>query len=67
MQKLGRMVDAAPRHVGDVEKTVHALEVDEGTEVGEVLDRTGDLVADLDRLKECLTKLGALGFDDFAA
>ena len=67
VKQLGRMVDAAPRHVGDVEKAVHALKVDEGTEVGEVLDRTGDLVADLDGLEELLTKLGALGFDDFAA
>ena len=67
VKKLGRVVDAAPRHVGDVEESVHALEIDERTEVGDVLDRADDLVADLDGLEECLALLGALGFDDFAA
>ena len=67
VEEFGRMVDAAPRHVGDVEQTVHALEIDERAEVGDVLDRAGDLVADLDGLEETLAEFGALGFDDFAA
>ena len=38
LHHLGRMRDAAPRHVGDVEQAVDAAEVDEGAEVGDVLD-----------------------------
>ena len=67
VKQLGRMVDAAPRHIGDMKESVHALEIHERTEVGEVLDRADDLVADLDGLEKCLALLGALGFDDFAA
>ena len=59
------MRDAAPAHVGDVKKSVHALEVDERTEVGEVLDLSGDLVAHGNGLEELLAALGALGLDDF--
>ena len=33
------MGDAAPAHVGDVQQAVHAVEVDERTEIGDVLDR----------------------------
>src|SRR3954468_19265933 len=35
LHELGRMRDAAPRHVGDVEQAVDATEVDECTEVGD--------------------------------
>ena len=49
---LARVAEAAPGHVGDVEETVHAVEVDERTEVGEVLDHALDGGADLDRLHE---------------
>jgi hypothetical protein len=41
------MVDSAPGHVGDVQQTVDAAEVDERAEVGDVLDRA---LADLHRL-----------------
>src|SRR6185312_12448126 len=44
LHELGRMRDAAPRHVGDVEQAVDAAQVDERTEVGDVLD---DAFADL--------------------
>ena len=37
---LGRMVDAAPRHIGDMQEPVHAAKVDERAEVGDVLDRS---------------------------
>ena len=50
-----------------MKESVHALEIDERTEVGEVLDRADNFVAGLDGLKERLALLGALGFDDFAA
>jgi hypothetical protein len=61
------MVDAAPRHVGDVEETVHAIEVDEDTEIRDVLDGSFDFVPDLDGFEEALALFGAFGFDDFAA
>ena len=66
-EQLGRMVEAAPRHVRDVEQAVHAIEVHERTEVGDVLDHAVDLVAGLDAVEELLALFGALGFDDFAA
>jgi hypothetical protein len=39
LEDLGRVTDAAPGHVGDVQQAVEAVEVDERTEVGDVLDR----------------------------
>ena len=38
VEDLGRMVDTAPRHVGDVQQTVDATEVNERAVVGDVLD-----------------------------
>ena len=38
-QDLGRMVDAPPGDVGDVQQAVDAAEVDERAIVGDVLDR----------------------------
>ena len=43
-EHLGRVVEAAPRHVGDVQQAVDAAQVDERAEVGDVLD---DALADL--------------------
>ena len=39
-----RIGDAAPAHVGDVQQAVDAAEIDEGAELGDVLD---DALADL--------------------
>ncbi len=39
---LGRMLDALPGHVGDVQQAIDATQVNEGAVVGEVLDRTLD-------------------------
>src|SRR5690606_31849205 len=73
-QDLGRMVDAAPRHVGDMEQAVDAAEVDERTVVGDVLDHALDhltLFEVLDDLRALLcTALfehGAARHDDVAA
>ena len=52
-----RMLDALPRHVGDVQQAVDAAEVDERAVVGEVLDRALDDRAFL----QLLQQLGALG------
>ena len=48
-------------------KTVHAVEVDERAEIGEVLDRARDGIADLDAFEEFLALLAALLLDQFAA
>jgi len=39
--------DPAPAHVGDVKEAVHAVEIDERAEIGDILD---DALADLPRL-----------------
>ena len=39
LEHFARVTEAAPGHVGDVEQAVHAVEVDERAEIGEVLDR----------------------------
>ena len=43
---LRGMVDAAPAHVGDVQQAVDAAEVDEGAELGDVLDHALAALAD---------------------
>jgi hypothetical protein len=44
-QRLARMIDAPPRHVGDVQQPVYAAEVDEGAVVGDVLDHAVEHLA----------------------
>ena len=39
LEDFGRMADAAPAHIGDMEQAVEAVEVDERAEIGDVLDR----------------------------
>ncbi len=67
LEQFARVTEAAPGHVGDVKQAVHAVEVDERAEVGEVLDGALDDVADVDRLQEFLALLGAFLLDEFAA
>ena len=38
MQRLGRMIDAPPGDVGDVQQAVDAAQIDEGAVIGDVLD-----------------------------
>src|SRR6185369_70744 len=38
LEQLGGMPDAAPRHVGDMQQTVDAAQIDERAVVGDVLD-----------------------------
>ncbi len=67
LEQFARVAEAAPGHVGDVEQAVHAIEVDERAEIGEVLDGAVDGAADLDAIEEFLALLGALLLDEFAA
>src|SRR5258705_1490253 len=65
--ELRRVRDAAPRHVRDVEQAIHAAEVDERPEVGDVLDDAlPDLVL-LQLLHELFALPGSFVFQDHAA
>ena len=61
------VAEAAPAHIGDVEETVHAIEIDEGAEVGEVFDHALDRAADFDGIEEALAFFAAFLLDEFAA
>src|SRR6185436_7721674 len=65
--ELGRVAHAAPGHVGDVEEAVDPAQVDEGAEVGDVLD---DALADLpllDVLEQLLLEALAFFLEEFPA
>src|SRR5207249_2573264 len=62
-----RMVDVAPRELGDVDQAVHAVEVDESAEVDDVRDRALDDVARVELVENPLTELLALVLEDGAA
>ena len=67
LEDFGRMTDAAPAHVGDMQQAVDAVEVDERAEIGDVLDRA---LADIARGhfgEELLAAFGAFLLDQFAA
>src|SRR5213083_1217224 len=57
------MTQTAPGHVRDVEQAVHAIEVDEGAEIGQVLDAALDDVAYLYAFEEFLALLAPFLFD----
>src|ERR1044071_1369333 len=58
------MRDAAPRHVRDVEQAVDAAEIDECTEVGDVLDDALPHLVLLELLHELLALAGPLVLED---
>ena len=59
VQHLGRVVDAPPGDVGDVQQAVEAAEVDEGAVVGDVLDHAAQHLAFLERREQLVALLGA--------
>src|SRR5262249_3567755 len=67
IEHLGRMVDAPPRDIGDVQQPVDAAEIDERTVVGDVLDHAVDDLALLEVLHQLLALLGAGLFEHGAA
>src|SRR6266852_553214 len=74
MERLGRMVDAPPGDVGDVQEPVDAAEIDEGAVIGDVLDDAGEDLAFLERgdqlgalLRPALLEHGAARHHDVAA
>ena len=66
LEHFGRMRDPAPAHVGDVKETVHTVEIDERTEIGDVLDHALAGLTRLDRFEERATLLSTLFFDQLA-
>src|SRR5581483_6969808 len=66
-QNVGRMIDAAPAHVGDVEQAVDAIEVDERAEIGDILDRAFANVARRHVGEQLGAAFVAFLFDEFAA
>src|SRR4029450_13798776 len=60
------MTDPAPGHVGDVQQTVDAAQVDECAEVGDVLDGALADLADLQTFESLLLQLLALLLDELA-
>jgi hypothetical protein len=67
LEDLVRVVDAAPRHVRDVEQAVDAAEVDEGAVLGDVLDGALDDHALGEGLEGLLLHLVALALEEDAA
>jgi hypothetical protein len=66
LDHLGRMLDALPGHVGDVQQAVDAAQVDERTVFGEVLDDTLDDLAFLQGFQQLLALFAVLFLDDGA-
>ena len=67
LHHLGRMVDAPPGHVGDVQQTVDAAQVHEDPEVGDVLDHAGADLLLRDLLEQVLLEALAFLFQELAA
>src|SRR5271170_4666079 len=67
IEHLGRMIDASPGDVGDVQEAVDAAEIDEGAVVGDVLDHAVDDLALFEVLHQLLALFGAGLFQHGAA
>ena len=67
LEHFARVLDAAPAHVGDVEKSVDAVEIDERAEVGDILHAAGADLVLLEARQELRLLLGESALDEFAA
>ena len=67
LEDFGGVADAAPAHVGDVEQAVNAVEINEGAEIGDILDGALADVAGGHFGEELGALVVALLFDQFAA
>ena len=67
IEHFGRVIDAAPGDVGDVQQAVDAAQIDEGAVVGDVLDHAVDDLALFQVLHQFLALLGARLFQHGAA
>src|SRR5438874_4601436 len=57
---------ASPSHVGDVEESIHAIEINECTKVGQVLYSSDDAIADFDTFEKLLPFFAPFLLDDLA-
>ncbi len=64
---LARVPDPAPRHVGDVQQSVHAAEIDERAKVRDVLDDTLAQLPDLELFLQLIPLLAPFLLQDHAA
>ena len=67
VEHLGRVIDAPPGDVGDMQQAVDAAEVDERAVVGDVLDHAVDDLTLFEILHQLLALLGAGLFQNGAA
>ena len=67
VEHLGRMIDAAPGDVGDVQQPVDAAQIDKRAVVGDVLDHAVDDLALFEVLHQFLALLGSRLFEHGAA
>ena len=67
LEQFGRVADAAPGHVSDVQQTIQAVEVDKSAEIGDVFDCALADVARHHFRQQLLAALGALLLDELAA
>ncbi len=67
LEHFGRMIQPAPAHVGDVEQTIEAIQINERAEIGDVLDCALANVAGHHFAEQLRAFLAALGLDEFAA
>ena len=67
MQRFGRMVDAPPGDVGDVQQAVDAAQIDERAVIGDVLDHAFEDLAFLEACDQLGALLGAGLFQHGAA
>ncbi len=61
------MADAAPAHVGNVQQTVDAAQVDKRAELGNVFHHAGAQLAFLQRFQQLFLLFGPLLFDQSPA
>ena len=67
LEQLAWVSKPSPGHVGDVQKTIHPVQIDEGAEIGEILYCALHRVADLHRFQEPASFLRSFLLDDFPA
>ena len=59
LNDFARMGNASPRHICNMKEAIHALEVDERTEIGDVLHHTTPELIGLQRRQESLALFGS--------
>ena len=66
-EQFGGVSDSAPAHIGDVQQSIDTVEVDEGAEIGDVLDCALANISGSHFGQKLLTPFGALLLDELTA